>query len=68
MHSLPRTFYHKALPFRLHQLLHSRFFRANGLKELFDAVEPARIFFFHFSKRLGYMIKLSLVKLRHFYI
>ena len=53
MNFLPGTLFSKALSFRLHGLscCTFRFFRVNSLKELFDTVEPVRVY--SFLKEIG---------------
>ena len=53
MYSLPGTLFSKTLPFRLHRLPLYTFkvLRVSSLKELFDTVEPVRIF--SFLKEIG---------------
>ena len=53
MYCLPGTLYSKALSFRLHRLSHYTFkvFRVDSLKELFENVEPTKIF--SFIKEIG---------------
>ena len=49
MYSLPGILFSKAFSFR--NIIRSRFFRVNSLKELFDTVEPVKIF--SFLKEIG---------------
>ena len=52
MYPLPATLFSKTLSFRLHRLKHNTFtVRKVSLKELFDTVEPVRIF--SFLKEIG---------------
>ena len=46
MYSLPGTLFSEKLPLDCtdFRFIRSRFYRASGLKELFDTVEPVRIF------------------------
>ena len=53
MYSLPGTLFSKTvfLDCTDFRIIRSRFYRVNGLKELFDTVEPVRIF--SFLKEIG---------------
>ena len=53
MYSLPGTLFSKTLPLDCtdFRFIRSRFYRVSSLKELFDTVEPIRIF--SFLKEIG---------------
>ena len=57
MYSLPGTLFNKAHFLDCTDNIRSRFFRVNSLKELFDTVEPVKIF--SFLKEIGIYIKYS---------